>query len=78
MKHEGLLITLGCIFIGFCFVWADERLYINEKTYILELTGYSRTKALCVISHGHRMKDCLKAEDEDWQETLKDSTSNKI
>lgn len=77
MKHVGLLITLGCIFIGFCFVWADERLFINEKAYILELTGYSRTKALCVISHGHRMKDCQKAEDEDWQETLKDSTSNK-
>jgi hypothetical protein len=77
MKHVGLLITLGCIFIGFCFVWADERLFINEKAYILELTGFSRTKALCVISHGHRMKDCQKAEDEDWQETLKDSTSNK-
>ncbi|WP_278367546.1 hypothetical protein [Acetobacter orientalis] len=75
MKHTGLLIVIGCCFIGFCFVWADERLFINEKAYLLELTGFSRTKALCVISHGHRMKDCLKAQNEDWQETLKESAS---
>ena len=65
IKHHFIFWSIIIVVFGGIWIWGDPHFFFEQKVYLLENTGYTKAKAICVISRGSQYHYCVTASKED-------------